>query len=241
MPPLPPLRTSPSLRPSCPSGPRSLFLLAPSLRRSCFQMLITLSLRAAVANMVSTTRIWRSKTASVCSAQPTKLGSWIGIKLWLVLEIFLSFFLVFICVYKVFLSVIHTHLSVGHIGVQAVPNILLPLVDIRQLLFLVQQLLSRLRQVLHIRRLHNRLHRAQFLAVPAVDALGHGNITLGRPSEPVHASIGMAMAGHTASHSFARDTALLSRRVPAQRVLAPKPQTFQMGSRLCTKKLLQDN
>jgi hypothetical protein len=68
----------------------------------------------------------------------------------------------------------------------------LPLIAIRkQLLFVVEQFLSRFRRVLGVGRLDDCVDRARLLAHAAVDALGHVDVIARRPSRAVRSLLGL--------------------------------------------------
>ena len=102
----------------------------------------------------------------------------------------------------------------------------LPLIPIRQQLFLIiQQLLPRLGRILGIRTLHNRIHRTTLLAEAAVNALRHVNIVAGGASAAVLALLGFDRDGLGRADGFAEfagDAAFFARGVAAEGVFAPE-------------------
>src|SRR5919206_321410 len=77
-------------------------------------------------------------------------------------------------------------------GVEFEPagDLRLPHVTVREeLLLVVEQLLPRLRGELHVRTLHDRVHRTGLLAKPAIDALRHVDVVARRPARPVRAGL----------------------------------------------------
>jgi hypothetical protein len=100
----------------------------------------------------------------------------------------------------------------------------LPLIPIaQQLLLIIQQLLPRLRGILRIRPLDNRINRTALLTHPAVNALGHIDIVSGCAARAVLALLGFDGDGGGRADGFAElagDAAFFAGGVPAEGVFA---------------------
>ena len=103
-------------------------------------------------------------------------------------------------------------------------DFLFPLVPVvEELLLIVQEFLVRVRGVLEVGALHDRVHRARLLAEAAVDALRHVDVVPRRAPRAVLAHLRLdrdRLRRADRLAELARDAALLARRVPPERVLA---------------------
>lgn len=93
----------------------------------------------------------------------------------------------------------------------------------QELTLIIQQLLPRLRRVLRIGTLHNRIHGTALLAETAVDALGHVDIVAGRPSASIGTLFGLDGDGLSRADGLAElagDAAFFARGVTTKGVLA---------------------
>ena len=84
----------------------------------------------------------------------------------------------------------HGHLAVGVVSLDVGGELDLPAVAVeQQLLLVVEELLARLRRVLEVGTLNDRVHWARLLAEAAEDALSHIDVVARRASRAVRARL----------------------------------------------------
>ena len=105
----------------------------------------------------------------------------------------------------------------------------LPLVAILdELLLVVEKLLVKEGRVFEVGALDDGVDRAGLLAEATEDALGHVDVVLGRTARAIRSRLTLNLDGEGRTGSFAKlasDASLLTRGIPAERVLASEHRT----------------
>src|SRR4051794_5298851 len=116
--------------------------------------------------------------------------------------------------------------SVRRLERELLRDFALPTVAVREkLLLVVEQLLAGLGSELQIRPFDDRIDRAGFLAIAAVDAFGHVDVVARRAPAAVLARLGLDRDRQRRADrlaQFAGDAALFAVRIAAQHVFAAK-------------------